>query len=80
MAHRHNVAMADKKMRFAEGDASRHDLRGARDDEQSVAVLLYLGMLMRLTGILDRQVMKPELGLERDSSSSLGSNSPIQTT
>ena len=58
-----------------------HDLRGARDDEERVAILLDLGMLVRLAGILDRQIVQPELGLERDPvGRSSGSNSPIQTT
>jgi hypothetical protein len=39
-------------------------LRGARDDEQGVAVLLYLRTLMRFTCILDGQVMESELRLD----------------
>src|SRR5262245_43353274 len=50
-------------MRLAESDAPVDQLRRPRDDEQRLAVLLDLGMLMRLAGILDRQIMQSELRL-----------------
>src|SRR6266436_2270346 len=50
-------------MRLAEGDAPLDQLRCPRDDEQRLAVLLDLGMLMCLAGILDRQIMQSELRL-----------------
>ena len=56
MADRHDIAAADEQMRLAEGDPTVDHLRGARDDEERVAILLELGMLMRLAGILDGQV------------------------
>src|SRR5262249_39947427 len=51
-------------MRFTEGDAPVDQLRCARDDEQRLAVLLDLGVLMRLAGILDGQIMQAELRLQ----------------
>src|SRR6266568_6127606 len=50
-------------MRFTESDAPVDQLRCARDDEQRFAVLLDLGVLMRLAGILDGQIMQAELRL-----------------
>src|SRR5262245_46393467 len=50
-------------MRFTEGDAPVDQLRCARDDEQRLAVLLDLGVLMCLAGVLDRQIMQAELRL-----------------
>src|SRR6516162_7858427 len=61
MADRYDVAAADKQMRLAEGNSSLHDLRGAGYDEDAVAILLQLGMLMGLAGILDGQRMQIEL-------------------
>src|SRR5260370_36795092 len=50
-------------MRLAEGDPPLDQLRCPCDDEQRLAVLLDLGMLMCLAGILDRQIMQSELRL-----------------
>ena len=61
MADRYDVAAADKQMRLAEDDPPLHHLRGARCDEDAVAILLQLGMLMGLAGILDGQRMQIEL-------------------
>ena len=63
MAHRHHIAAADEDVGFPEVDAAFDELRGARHDKKSVAILLDLGALMRLAGILDGQIMEPELGL-----------------
>ena len=63
MADRQHIALADEEMRLAEGDAAVLHLRGARDDEQTVPILLELGILMRLAGVLDRQRMQIELPL-----------------
>jgi hypothetical protein len=41
-------------MRLAEGDAPLDQLRCPCDDEQRLAILFDLRMLMRLAGILDR--------------------------
>ena len=56
--------MSDEQMRLAERDPVLHDLGGARDDEQRLAILLDLGMLMRLARILDRQIVQAELRLD----------------
>src|SRR5262245_26828452 len=50
-------------MRFAESDTPVDHLRCSRDDEQRLAVLLDLGVLMSLAGILDRQIVQTELRL-----------------
>jgi len=57
MADRYDVAAADKQMRLAEGNPPLHHLCSAGYDEDAVAILLQLGMLMGLAGILDGQRM-----------------------
>ena len=47
-------------MRLAEGDAAADQLRRPGDDEERLAILLELRALMRLSGVLDRQLMQPE--------------------
>ena len=64
MTDRDDIAVPDEQVRLAEGDAPCNDLRGARDDEQRVAILLDLRTLMRLAGILDGQLMQAELRLD----------------
>jgi hypothetical protein len=54
VADGHDVAAADEDVRLAEGDAAVEELRGARDDEDGVAVELDLRMVVRLAGVLDR--------------------------
>jgi len=61
MADRYDVAAADEQMRLAEGNPPLHHLRGAGYDEDAVAILLQLGMLMGLASILDGQRMQIEL-------------------
>ena len=51
-------------MSLAERDPPVHDLGCPRHDEQRVAVLLQLGVLMGLSGVLDGQRVKIELGLD----------------
>ena len=63
MAHRDQISFADEQMGFAECDAVAVELRGARHDEQRVAILLDLRPLMGVVGILDREVMQFELPL-----------------
>ena len=63
MTHRDDVAAADEQMGFAERDAALDPLRGARHDEQRVAILLDLRMLVRLAGILDGEIVQAELRL-----------------
>src|SRR5262245_60332907 len=50
-------------MGLAKCNPPLNHLRRARDDEERVAVLLYLWVLMRLARILDGQVVQPELRL-----------------
>jgi hypothetical protein len=61
--HADDIALADEEMRFAEGDAAVDQLRGARDDEQRLAILLQLGALVWMLGILDCKVVQVELRL-----------------
>ena len=61
MPYRDHIAFSDKEMRFAESDASIQHLRRACYNEQSLAVLLELGLLMSLAGILDRKRVQIEL-------------------
>ena len=63
MADRYDVAAADKQMRLAEGNPPLYHLRGTGNDEDAVAILLQLGVLMGLGGILDGQGMQIELSL-----------------
>ena len=63
MPHADDEALADEEMGLAEGDPAVDQLRGARDDEQRVAVLLELRPGVRVLGVLDRQVVQPELAL-----------------
>ena len=64
MADADDVAGADEEMGLAEGDAAVDQLGRAGDDEQRVAVLLELRPLMRVLGILDRQIVQVELPLD----------------
>src|SRR6266498_2542658 len=50
-------------MGFAKGDSPVDQLRCPCNNEQRFAILLDLGVLMGLAGILDRQIMQPELRL-----------------
>ena len=63
MPHADDEAAADEEVGLAEGDAAVDQLRGARDDEQRVAVLLELRPGVRVLGVLDREVVQPELAL-----------------
>ena len=63
MADRDDIAAPDEEMRLAEGDAALLELRGARHDEERLAVLLDLRALVRLLGVLDRHLMQVELFL-----------------
>jgi hypothetical protein len=53
-------------VRLAEGHAAVDQLRGARDDEQRLAVLLELGALVGVLGVLDGEVVQAELELLDD--------------
>ena len=51
-------------MGFPEGDLAIDQLRRSGHDEQGVAVLLELRVLVRLAGILDGERVKVELSLD----------------
>ena len=59
-----DIARADKQMGFAERNAAVQQLRRARDDEKRVAILFELGSLVRVLGVLDRQIVQVELPLD----------------
>jgi hypothetical protein len=63
---RDDVVRADEQMGLAVVDPAggRIEMRGAKDDEDRVAVPLELGPLMRAGGVLDREVVKRELLLD----------------
>ena len=63
MANRDDVAAADEEMGLAEGDPALDHLGRPGDHEERLAVLLELRPLMRLAGILDREVVQVELPL-----------------
>src|SRR6478752_2105762 len=50
-------------MGLAEDNAALDPLRGAGHDEQRVAILLDLGVLVRLAGILDGEIVQAKLRL-----------------
>src|SRR5882757_5134504 len=63
VTYRYNVPSSHENVCLAKRDPPFHDLCRPRHDEQRVAVLLQLGVLMGLSGIFDGQRMKIELGL-----------------
>ena len=65
VADRDHVAGADEEVGLAEGDPPLLPvrLRGAERDEERVAVALELGPLVGQVGVLDGEVVQPELGL-----------------
>ncbi len=65
MADRDHVAGAHEEVGLAEGDPPLLPVRlgGAERDEERVAVALQLGPLVGQVGVLDGQVVQPELGL-----------------
>ena len=62
---RDHVARADEEVGLAEGDPPLLPirLRGPERDEERVAVALQLGPLVGEVGVLDGEVVQPELGL-----------------
>ena len=63
MAHGDNISVPDEDVGFAEGDTLVDDLGRPRDDEQRLAILLQLRMLVRLAGVFDGEGMEIELRL-----------------
>ena len=58
-----DVAPAGEDVGLAVLDLAGLPLRGAQHDEQGIAVDLELGALMRVVGVLDREVVQPEPAL-----------------
>jgi hypothetical protein len=63
VAHGDNISVPDEDVGFAKGDTLVDDLGRPRDDEQRLAILLQLRMLVRLAGVLDGEGMEIELRL-----------------
>ena len=61
MAHSDDIAAPHKDVGLAKRDASGQHLRGPGDNEETLAVLLELGSLVRLGRIFDGKIMKAEL-------------------
>ena len=64
MPHGNDVALADEEVGLAERDSAVHELRGSRNDEEAGLELFELGALVSLAGILNRERVKIELGLD----------------
>ncbi len=64
MANRHDIALSDEQMRFAESNSAIQNLRRTSNNEQRITVLLDLRLLMGLGGILDGQRMQLQLSLD----------------
>jgi hypothetical protein len=66
VAHGDDEVVASEHVQFAELDAllGVEVLRGPEHHEQGLAVALHLGALVGVHGILDREVVQPELGGE----------------
>ena len=64
MADGDQVALADEGIGLAEADVAVHQLRRVHDREQRTPVGLDLGPLVRVLGILDREVVQVELLLQ----------------
>ena len=72
MTHRHDVALADEDVGLAERNLAVDHLRGAGDHEQRVAILLDLGILVRLAGVLDGELMQVQLRLHASQQANRG--------
>jgi hypothetical protein len=63
MADGNKISFADEQMSLAKCDAVANELRGARHDEQRVAILLDLRPLVGVVRILDGEIVQLELPL-----------------
>jgi hypothetical protein len=63
MPYGHHISTPHEDVGFAEGDAPVDDLGRSCNDEERLAILLQLGMLVRLAGVLDGEGMQIELCL-----------------
>jgi hypothetical protein len=61
MTDRNKISFADEQMRFAECDAAANELRGARHDEQRVAILVDLRPLVGVACVRDGKFVQVEL-------------------
>jgi hypothetical protein len=60
----HQITLAEKDVGFPEVHGVLPDLGRVQHDEECVAIGLDLGSLMRTVGVLDGEVMQPELALD----------------
>src|SRR6185369_92082 len=65
MAHGNQVAAANEETCLAQGKAIIQPLAGFHGDEDGIAIDLQLGTLMGTIGVLNRELMKAELVLQR---------------
>ena len=63
MPYGHHISTPHEDVGFAEGDPLVNDLGRSCNDEERLAILLQLGMLVRLAGVLDGEGMQIELCL-----------------
>ena len=80
MSYGHHISTSHEDVGLAEGDALVDDLGRSRNDEERLAILLQLGMLVCLAGVFDGEGMQIELRLHPGQQIIAGSNRPIQTT
>ena len=65
MPDRDDKTLADDQMRLAVlDDPLAVELGGPQHDEEDIVVDIQFGALMRLIGVLDHQLVKPELSLD----------------
>ena len=63
MSHGDDISTPHKQVGLSKSDLVVDDLRGAGNDEQGIAVLFDLRMLMGFARVFDCQVMEAELVL-----------------
>ena len=64
MAHRNDVAPADEDFGLPESDMVVDEKGGAQGNEGGLPIGFQLGPLVRVQGVLDRQLVQAELGLK----------------
>jgi hypothetical protein len=62
---RDDKTLADDQMGLAVSDPLAAELGGPQHDEEDIVVDIQFGALMRLIGVLDQQLVKPKLSLDR---------------
>ena len=63
MSYGHHISTSHEDVGLAEGDALVDDLGRSCNDEERLAILLQLGMLVCLAGVFDGEGMQIELRL-----------------